>query len=269
MASAMVARAEEERRGREGRAGRVSSSTEPIQTRNLSYQFPLGGVAKSSAQRLSKRLAAVRYINAAKLAASRAVRNGTISRGIDVRPPAYRQENARTTTRRASPALFGARDVPIVRNFREFPRTRNDRRPILYFFTTGPSFFEINASHTLSEDISSASVFFVGPALSYRTYISTYSHPVSSLCNARVRLTSGDLSEGRVFIRYGSDDFPGERAIVIASYEIAAIRLRASGYAFAPPPLSTEHDIARSIRQSSVNILTTVTIERAVESVKM
>lgn len=54
----------EERRGGKGK---VSSSTEPIQTRNLSYQFPLGGVAKSSAQ-LSR--LAVRYINAAKLAAS-------------------------------------------------------------------------------------------------------------------------------------------------------------------------------------------------------
>lgn len=54
----------EERRGGKGK---VSSSTEPIQTRNLSYQFPLGGVAKSSA-RLSR--LAVRYINAAKLAAS-------------------------------------------------------------------------------------------------------------------------------------------------------------------------------------------------------
>lgn len=45
------------RRGRRG--GRVSSSTEPIQTRNLSYQFLLGGVAKSSPVRLG-----VRYINA-------------------------------------------------------------------------------------------------------------------------------------------------------------------------------------------------------------
>lgn len=42
-----------------GGGGRVSSSTEPIQTRNLSYQFLLGGVAKSSPVRLG-----VRYINA-------------------------------------------------------------------------------------------------------------------------------------------------------------------------------------------------------------
>lgn len=42
-----------------GGGGRVSSSTEPIQTRNLSYQFLLGGVAKSSPVRLD-----VRYINA-------------------------------------------------------------------------------------------------------------------------------------------------------------------------------------------------------------
>lgn len=47
------------RSGRGRRGGRVSSSTEPIQTRNLSYQFLLGGVAKSSPVRLG-----VRYINA-------------------------------------------------------------------------------------------------------------------------------------------------------------------------------------------------------------
>lgn len=124
--------------------GRVSSSTEPIQTRNLSYQFLLGGVAKSSTVRLG-----VRYINATEFCWPRRGPRGTTARFHSSRGCTYSHPH---------PPSVPFPPPPIT------VRVRLPRNFVVFLFKCTPDYVDEYTSDSFCARffLSSSSIFPVG-----------------------------------------------------------------------------------------------------------